>query len=121
PAEETEGAPPEETEAAPAEETEEPEAQQGQEAEPEGPTADELVAEGLAAKRAGRLDEAAERLRQALEIDAEHVQAHWVMAWVQVELDQKQEAIEHFRQVVELAEDEDLREQAEAAIERLQQ
>ncbi|MGC9320431.1 MAG: tetratricopeptide repeat protein [Armatimonadota bacterium] len=83
-------------------------------------TADELVAAGLAAKQAGDLGGAAETLRQALEIDADHVQAHWVMAWVQVELEQKAEAVRHFRRVVELTGDEDLREQAEAAIQRLQ-
>ncbi|MGC9319828.1 MAG: hypothetical protein ACP5KN_17475, partial [Armatimonadota bacterium] len=68
----TEAAPTEEREAAAPYEAKEPEADeqpeaaqepetaQEEQAEPEGPTADELVAEGLAAKRAGRLDAAAE-------------------------------------------------------------
>jgi len=60
----------------------EPEAQQ--EPEDEEPTVDELVARGVAAKGAGRLAEAGESLREVVETDADHVQAHWVMAWVPV-------------------------------------
>ncbi len=39
-----------------------------------------LVEEALAAKRAGRLDEAEAKLRQALELDPHNVRAHWVLA-----------------------------------------
>ena len=107
------------TEAAPADEPAEAETEQ-EETEPAGPTADQLVAEGMAAKRNGDLDGAAGKFREAIQLDAEHVEAHWGLAWTLVEQTERQEAIEHFRRVVELTEEETRKRQARAAIERLQ-
>ena len=74
----------------------------------------------VAAKRAGRLAEAEEALHKALEVDPDRVEAHRVLAWVLVDLGREDEAIEEFRQVLELTEDEAVRDQVERALERLE-
>ncbi len=59
--------------------------------------ADELVTEALAAKRAGRLEEAEAALRRALAIDPTCRSARWALGWVLANAGQSDEAIDHFR------------------------
>jgi len=78
-----------------------------------------LVEEALAAKREGRLDEAEAKLYEAIELDADNVRAHWVLAWTLVALEREPEAVGEFRIVVELAPEGEMKQQAEAALERM--
>jgi tetratricopeptide (TPR) repeat protein len=81
--------------------------------------ADRLCQRGLELKRAGRYGEAAEALRAAIEADAEHVDAHWALAWVLIELNDPEGAAEAFRKVIELAPESERADEAQGALERL--
>jgi len=80
---------------------------------------EDLVAAGMAAKRAGRLDEAASTFRQAIQHDPDNVDAHWGLAWVLADQGKKPEAVAEFGQVAEMATDQTMRDEAKAAIQRL--
>lgn len=81
--------------------------------------ADRLCQRGLELKRAGRYGEAAEALRAATEADPQHVDAHWGLAWVLIELNDPEGAAEAFREVIELDPDSDRAREAQQALERL--
>ena len=74
----------------------------------------------MAAKRAGRLEEAEAKLREGIELDADNVRAHWVLAWTLVALEREPEAVQEFQQVIDLTADPQLRQEAADAIARLQ-
>lgn len=78
-----------------------------------------LVAEGLAAKRAGKFDEAAAKLKEAIAQAPDNIDAHWGLAWVLADQGKDQEAIAHFERVVELTDDQEKMQEAQAAIQRL--
>jgi hypothetical protein len=79
-----------------------------------------LVKEGLAAKKAGQLDKAVSNLEAAIAQEPDNVDAHWGLAWVLADQDKNQEAISHFKKVVELTDNPQKKADAQAAIERLQ-
>ena len=93
--------------------------------EQEGPpmpiagTAD-LVAEAMAAKRAGRLEQAELKFQAALMEEPDSEDAHWGLAWTLADLQRKAEAIAEFEKVLELTADPERQSEAQAAIERLQ-
>ena len=93
----------------------------GDQPEPEGTQldADILVEEGMAAKRAGKLNEAVSKFKQALDQDPNNVDAHWGLSWILGAQGEGQEAITHFEQVIQLTDDAERRREAKAAIERL--
>lgn len=78
-----------------------------------------LVAEATAAKRAGKLDEAASKYRQALAKARNNADAHWGLAWVLAGQKKNAEAVGHFQQVIKLSDDQKKVTEAKAAIERL--
>jgi beta-lactamase regulating signal transducer with metallopeptidase domain len=78
------------------------------------------VQAGTAAKRAGNLQEAEKQLRQALNLDPGNVEARRVLAWTLAELGRKPEAAAEFRKVIELSQDQKVRQEAEAALRRLE-
>ena len=80
-----------------------------------------LCQEGKRLKVARKHREAAEKLRAAVEADPGLVEAHWVLAWVLIELRNQDGAAEEFQKVIELAPDSDLAKQAAQALERLGQ
>jgi len=84
-------------------------------------TADADYQRGLELKRAGKFAEAAEALKAAIAADAKHVEAHWVLAWVLVELKDTDGARAEFGKVVELAPGTERAKQAQDAIDRLRQ
>ncbi|MCK4324526.1 MAG: tetratricopeptide repeat protein [Armatimonadetes bacterium] len=73
----------------------------------------------MGAKRAGSLDEAAGKFRQALEPTPDNVDAHWRLAWVLAGQEKNQEAIGHFEQVLKLTDDPERTRQAPGAVRRL--
>ncbi len=79
-----------------------------------------LVQEALAHKRAGQLQQAEGCLRKALELQPDSVGAHRVLAWVLVDLGRKEEAAAEFRKVLELTDDDQVRQEARKALERLE-
>ncbi|MBM3475554.1 MAG: tetratricopeptide repeat protein, partial [Armatimonadetes bacterium] len=74
---------------------------------------------GLALKRAGQLQEAAEELRAAVAADPKHVKAHYALAWVLLDLKDTTGAEAEFRKVVELAPESDEAREAQKALDRL--
>ncbi len=82
-------------------------------------TAD-LVAEAMAAKRAGRLEQAELKFQAALLEEPDSEDAHWGLAWTLADLRRKAEAIREFEKVLELTADPERQSEAEAAIARLQ-
>ena len=91
-------------------------------AEAPAPTAPDpaaLVAEGLAAKRTGKFDESTAKLKEAIAQAPENVDAHWGLAWVLADQGKEQEAIAHFEVVIELTDDREKVQEAQAAIQRL--
>ena len=70
-------------------------------------------------KRAGKLAEAAEELKKAIEADPKLVEAHWVLGWVLIELKDNEGAEAAFRKVIEIAPDTDRAKEAQKALERL--
>jgi tetratricopeptide (TPR) repeat protein len=83
--------------------------------------AQEQYEQGLRLKQAGRHAEAAEHLRAALQADPDHVDAHWVLAWVLIELKDTDGAAKELRKVIELAPGSDKATGAQQALERLGQ
>lgn len=81
--------------------------------------AEASYARGLALKGAGRFQEAAEALRQALAAAPDHAEAHWALAWVLIELKDQEGAKQKFRRVIELAPGSEQADQAQKALERL--
>jgi len=79
-----------------------------------------LVKEGLTAKKAGQLDKAVSSLKAAIAQEPGNVEAHWGLAWVLADQEKNEEAITHFKKVVELADDPQKKTDAQAAIDRLQ-
>ena len=92
------------------------------EAAPEGPakTPAALVEEGLTAKKAGQLDKAVSSLKAAIAQEPDNVDAHWGLGWVLADQKKIEEAVSHFKKVVELTDDQQKKTDAQAAIERLQ-
>ncbi len=82
-------------------------------------SAAELVQQGITAKRAGNLAQAAATFADAIKADAGNCDAHWGLAWVLVDQGKKQEARAHFEQVSELATDSKMRDEAKAALGRI--
>lgn len=62
-----------------------------------------LVQKALAAKRRGLFREAEQRLREALRLNPENVEAHWVLAWTLALEGQYVQAIRHFELVKRLS------------------
>ncbi len=79
-----------------------------------------LVEEGLVAKREDQLDEAESKLRAAIELDPDNVEAHWGLAWTLVAQERESEAVEEFRIVVELAPEGEMKQEAQAALYRME-
>lgn len=77
--------------------------------------------EGLRLKGARKWREAAAELRAATVADPQHVEAHWALGWVLVELDDRDGAASAFRKVIELAPGSDHAGEAQRALERLGQ
>lgn len=86
---------------------------------PGGADATALVDEGMAAKDAGDLDEAADKFGEAIGVDPNNEEAHWGLAWVLAQQGEAEEAIAEFEMVLELTLDAKRQSEAEAAIERL--
>ncbi len=74
---------------------------------------------GRQLKAQHRYAEAAKELRAAIEADPNYVDAHWVLAWVLVELKDTDAAASEFRKVIELAPGSEKAKDAEKALERL--
>jgi hypothetical protein len=83
--------------------------------------AEEAYRRGLELKRAGKMAEAAEQLRTAVEADGEHLAARYALGWVLVELKDNDGAAAAFRKVIELAPGSKQAAEAQAALERLGQ
>ncbi len=91
------------------------------EARPPAPAqvADQHCQRGKQLKDERRYAEAAEALREAIEADPNHVEAHWVLGWVLVELKDTDGAAKEFRKVIELAPGSDRAREAQRALERI--
>lgn len=87
---------------------------------PSGGDAAALVDEGMAAKDAGDVDEAAAAFQEAIAADPSNEEAHWGLAWVLAQQKKNDEAIEEFEMVLEMTADPEHQSEAEAAIERLE-
>lgn len=87
----------------------------------DGQSAQQHYAEGLRLKQVGRWQEAAAHLRAAIEADPAHVEAHWALAWVLIELKDPKQAAGEFRKVIELAPGSERAAEAEKALGRLPQ
>ncbi len=83
------------------------------------PTAAEHYEQGMELKAAGRMAEAAEKLRAAIEADPTHVEAHWALAWVLIETGDRQAAAAELRKVIELAPGSDRAAGSQRALDRL--
>jgi tetratricopeptide (TPR) repeat protein len=70
-------------------------------AAPAGPSFEQLAKKAAEAKEAGRLDEAMQYFRQALQKKPDWTEGHWALGALQYDLDQYQEARDHFRRVVQ--------------------
>ncbi len=77
--------------------------------------------EGLRLKEARRWQEAATELRAAVAADPKHVEAHWALGWVLIEMNDREAAASAFRKVIELAPGSDYAGEAQRALERLAQ
>lgn len=89
-------------------------------AEPPTKAAD-LVTSALAEKQAGRLEQSRTLLEQAIELEPDNTEAHWVLAWVSIDLGDREGAAREFRRVVELAPGSERATEAEKALGRLEQ
>jgi hypothetical protein len=87
-------------------------------AAPGGGAAD-LVKAGMADKTAGRLDAAAAKFQQALQMDANNSDAHWGMAWVLAAQGKKPEARADFEKVSKLSTDPKRADEGRQALARL--
>ena len=82
---------------------------------------DELLRRGKQLKTARRFAEAEGALREALKLDPENVETHWVLGWVLVELKRTDDAVAEFNTVIKLAPDTGRAREAQKAIDRLKQ
>ncbi len=85
------------------------------------PTAAERYERGIQLKAAGRMAEAAQELRAAIQADPAHVEAHFALAWVLIETGDRQAAAAEFRKVIELAPDSQRAAESQRALGRLAQ
>lgn len=74
---------------------------------------------GRELKDQGKFAEAAQELQAAIKADPKHVESHWVLAWVLVELKDTEGAVQAFRKVIELAPESDKAREAQHALERI--
>jgi hypothetical protein len=79
----------------------------------------ELCARARELKAAKQYAEAAKALEAALVQDPEHIEAHWILAWVRVELGDKDGAAAAFRKVIELSPGTDRANEAQKALDRM--
>jgi Tol biopolymer transport system component len=86
---------------------------------PQGQGVAALLEKAAAAKRDGDLKEAETLLRQALQVDPNSAQAHWLLAWVLVAKEDKAAAADELRKVIELAADPKMKQEAQAALDRM--
>ena len=78
-----------------------------------------LMAAGMAAKKAGNLEEAAAKFMEAVKAAPDNAEAHWGLAWVLSAQDKKTAAIQEFQAVTRLTTNAEMRKGAEEAIARL--
>jgi len=76
---------------------------------------------GLQAKKNQDYDTAIAELKQAVALDANLVDAHWVLAWAYVEKKQDALAADEFRAVIRLAQGSSKATEAQAALKRMGQ
>jgi hypothetical protein len=88
-------------------------------AKPPAGDAAALLKEGLAAKKVGQLDKAVSNLKAAIAQDPNNVDAHWALAWVLADQKKTEEAVSHFEKVIEFTDDQQRKNDAHAAVERL--
>ncbi len=79
----------------------------------------DLAQRALALKRAGQLAASAAVYRRAIGLDSALVDAHWGLAWVLAAQGRKAEAATEFRQVLALAREGPLAQEAASALKRL--
>ena len=84
-----------------------------------GGGAADLIAGGMADKKANNLEAAAAKFQQALQIDANNSDAHWGMAWVLAAQGKKPEARAEFEKVTKLSTDPKRTKDAQDALARL--
>ena len=94
---------------------------QAPEAQPAGPSAETLVESAIEAKQAGDLALAETRLREAVALEPDNIQAHLALAWTLVGLDKRDEALEQFGMVTQLEPSGAAKDEAQAAIDRIAQ
>ena len=86
---------------------------------------DERAAEhcqkGSRLKAQGRYAEAIKELQAALKADPKHVESHWVLAWLFIDMEDSEGAAREFRKVIELAPGSDKAREAQKALARLHQ
>jgi Tfp pilus assembly protein PilF len=81
--------------------------------------ADQHCQRGRQLKAQGKFAEAAKELQKAIRSDPRHVEAHWVFAWVLIELKDTESARTELRKVIELAPESDKAREAQKALERI--
>ena len=81
--------------------------------------ADQHCQRGRQLKAQGKFAEAAEELKKAIRSDPRHVEAHWVLGWVLIELKDTESARTELRKVIELAPESDKAREAQKALERI--
>ena len=74
---------------------------------------------GVAAKQAKDYDKARVELNQAIKLEKDYLEAHWVLAWVYIARKENDVAGERFRQVIRIAPDSEKGREAKAALERM--
>lgn len=84
-----------------------------------GPAAVGHYERGMQLKAAGRMAEAAEQLRAAIEADPAPVDAHWALGWVLIETGDREAAAAELRKVIELAPGSDRAAESQRALDRL--
>lgn len=82
--------------------------------------AEQHCAKARQLKAQRRYSEAAEEARAAIEADPNHVNAHWILAWILIELKDTDGAAREFRKVIELAPGSDKAREAQKALARLE-
>jgi len=88
-------------------------------AEEQSASPEQLCARARELKAAKKPSEAAKALEAALAQDPDHLEAHWILAWVRIELGDKAGAAAAFRRVIELSPGTERAKEAESALERL--
>ena len=77
------------------------------------------VKAGMKAKGAGKMEEAAAKIREALQIDPSSEDANWGLAWVLAEQGKKSEAVPYMQKVVSSTTNAKRKSQGQAALKRL--